>query len=253
MKSIIALTCLALLCITGCDDAPRKTKKASIHVQRNRNTCQPGQPCPCPAEKSSIPFRAPYGQPFAPSTLVTFAELPIPITDLPVNLRQHNYKGGSCYHASIENVMIGQGLYAESQEYRRLYSGGAYTGTISNNLTKQGIKFAYTNNGDFEFLVKALNSRRMIALPYKPGHAINLCGLTNEWAIMLDNNTPHKYDYVPLETFKRAWVHSYGGSAITVVSTPLPPIPHVGLLPEVQALLALMENANETPLELSSL
>ena len=238
----VAAALLASIAFTsGCDDQPTqptRTRKVRIEIEGTRPACPPGQPCPAPVPvyHAGIKVRAPYGQPFA--RLVSFDQLPIPICDLPTSLRQHNYKGGSCYHASIENVLIGQGEYQTAMDYREKHAYGASTEDIANCLNQHGIKFAYTNDGDIAFLEKALNSRRMIALPYKPGHAINLLGLTPQYAVMLDNNHPQEYEYVPRAEFESNWKHRYGGSAITCVGTPLPPVPHVQLLPEIESLLA---------------
>lgn len=196
-RHLLTLAASALL-LTGCDEPKRKKKKRPLP-----RVCPPGEPCP---------YRT-----------VRLDE--IPIVNPPENSRVRNYKGGSCFHASIQQVMVMQGFREEALEYRAAHWGAAGTHTIANNLDREGFRFAYTDNGDVAFLEWCMRTRRGAAIEYKKNHAITLVHLDREQAIVLDNNTPDRYDDpIPRDTFLARW-RGFGGGAITVVYSPLPPLP----------------------------
>ena len=146
--------------------------------------------------------------------------------DLPVELRKQNYKGGSCYHASFGNCLTQQGFHEAALDYWDSFAHGASTSTVATNAEKKGFRYAYTTNGDPDFLRWCADTRRWAAITYKPNHAINFVGLENngQTVVLLDNNKTKHYERVPAGEFFRRW-KGYGGGGITVVYDPMPPQP----------------------------
>lgn len=150
--------------------------------------------------------------------------------DLPPALRQENWGGGSCVHASTVSLLRWQGQHAMADWWRAQYSGGEYAGRHAKRLEAAGLRYAYTWSGDVAFLEWCVRTGRGAGIHYKTRHAINLTGLDAEYAYLLDNNAtdyPERhgtYERVPRATFERRWKER-GGIAWTLVYTPPPPIP----------------------------
>ncbi|MBL9123030.1 MAG: hypothetical protein JNG90_05320 [Planctomycetaceae bacterium] len=199
MARLISLFVMGLLLVAaGCDGQPKKKRPRTVPQQ-----CPPGQPCPYQTVRLDE----------------------IPIVNPPPNSRFKNYAGGSCYHASIQQVMVMQGFGDEALEYRAKYAHAASTNTIADNLDREGFRFAYTDRGDVGFLEWCMRTRRAAAITYFPRHAVTLVHLDQQNAMLLDNNRVAQYITIPRDEFLHRWRHEFGGGAITVVYHPVPPLP----------------------------
>ena len=147
------------------------------------------------------------------------------VLDLPAELRTQNWGGGSCVHASTVTLLQWQGMPELAEWWRHNYSGGESSSGITSKMEKAGLSYAYTKSGDESFLEWSCRTRRCAGIFYKPGHAVNLVGLDDENAYLLDNNHTSQIETVPRGEFMRRWKNNYGGFAWTIVATPSPPSP----------------------------
>lgn len=175
-------------------------------------------PRPCPDDGSPCPYKS-----VAPM-------------DLPPELRAKNYAGGSCYWAALESVLRWQGQPKLADWWRENYRGGAYTEQVAEAADAAGLKFAYTLDGEAEFLAWCSDTKRGAAITYGQAHAITFCGYVKDdrvdleggawFAVLLDNNDTDDLRRVPRAVFLSNWRQA-GGDAITVVHTPSPPRPWI--------------------------
>lgn len=155
------------------------------------------------------------------------------VLDLPPELRQKNWGGGSCVHASNVTLLRWQGQDDLADWWRNEYRGGEHADRLTKRLEAAGLRYAFTMQGDVAFLEWCCRTRRGAGIFYKPSHSINLVGLDAEHAYLLDNNATNypertgEYERVPRDTFIRNWQRQYGGFAWTLVYSPPPPIPHI--------------------------
>lgn len=149
----------------------------------------------------------------------------LPICNLPEALREHNYKGGSCVHASTESAFNWLHEYPLAKWWRNTYSGGeSYTGLVE-KLNKNKIPFYSTYSGDVNVLEKATAERRMATIFYYPSHSIDFNGFQDGYAYLLDNNRTGEWIRVPKDTFIKNW-KGYGGVAVVpLIGAPAPPLP----------------------------
>lgn len=153
------------------------------------------------------------------------------VMELPLELRQPNWGGGSCVHASNVMILRHQGLYEMADWWRKNYSGGEYDTRLAQRLDAAGLRYAYAHN-DEKFLMWCIRTRRGAGIFYKPNHSIACVGMDDTYVYLLDNNDvnyPEReghYERVPREEFFRKW-KGYGGFAWTLVYSPLPPEPHL--------------------------
>lgn len=168
------------------------------------------------------------------------------VLELPPELRTRNWGGGSCVHASNVNLLIHQGQLELAAWWRSNYSGGEYDDRLITRLEAAGVRYAYAHggsdrNGDGRddgeaFIEWAIRTRRGAGIFYKTNHSINIVGLDEQYAYLLDNNAvdyPERnghYERVPRAEFFRRW-HGYGGFAWTLVYDPPPPPPFVESAP----------------------
>jgi hypothetical protein len=165
--------------------------------------------------------------------LPTLEDFPAPnrvgvVMDLPRAMREPNYAGGSCVHASNIMLLRYQGLEELAAWWRRHYAGGERSDRLQERLTAAGVRFASTMNGDVSFLEWACRTGRGCGIFYKPNHSICLVGLDSEYAYLLDNNyvdLPEQrgYEKVPRAEFIARWQRQYGGFAWALVYQPPPP------------------------------
>jgi len=169
-------------------------------------------------------------RPLSPSLPGPYADRP-PV-DLPTELRQANYAGGSCMHASLITILRWQGLDELADYWRRNYSGAASVQDLAAIGNRLGLRYAWTTTGDAAFLEWCSQTRRGAAIHFKPAHACSFFGYVKrggrEFAVICDNNHPDRLEYWPKEKFLRAW-RSYGGRALTPVYSPWPPRPWVAM------------------------
>jgi len=145
--------------------------------------------------------------------------------DLPPELRERNYAGGSCVHAAFVACLRMQGREEEAERWRRTFAGGEYASRLISRANGAGLRVAYTRDGEAEFLEWCHRTRRPCVIFYKPSHAIVFVGYQDGRAVLMDNNHPSRLEYVEKQRFIRAW-RGYGGFALTPVYSPAPPIPH---------------------------
>lgn len=202
-KPLFALLSLAFLAVLpGCDDFDE-------------------QPPACPDGRC----------PFEPQQTQQPGKLsPYPVVDLPPQLRQGNWGGGSCYHASLCNVARAQGQFELAQWWHDNYRGGEYTDRLVKRINDAGLRFAWTDKGDMAFLEWCTRTNRWAAIPYFPGHAINFVTMDEKTVWLFDNNHTSEYLELPRAEFENNWKHRYGGDAVTLVYSPLPAPAWVGLL-----------------------
>lgn len=151
------------------------------------------------------------------------------LADVPPQLRQPNWNAangqGSCVNASTITLLRWLGLEEHAAWWRDNYEGGEWDTSHISHMTASGLKFAYTDTGDPAFLDWVSRNRLGAGIFYKPRHAINLVDLSQEWAVLLDNNRPGEYEYVPREEFLTNWRNEYQGFAWTFIWSPPPPLP----------------------------
>lgn len=152
----------------------------------------------------------------------------IPPMDLPPELRERNYSGGSCVHASTIMVLRWQGMEELADWWRQTYAHGESSSGLIGKADKAGLAFAYTLEGDEQFLDWVSSTRRGATIFYYPNHSICFNGFTDhgQTAVLLDNNRIDRYITLPRAEFLRAW-RGYGGFAFTPVGSPAPPRPFI--------------------------
>lgn len=158
-----------------------------------------------------------------------------PTVNLPLSLRQQNWLGnkgeGSCVHATMINLFRWQGRYWMAAHWRQTYGNGESAdatwdprSNLADKLTREGVRFAYTTDGDEAFLRWACGTRRGCGVTVLGGrHMVALVHYDDEWAGILDNNDISQIIWVPRETFLAEWKNS-NGWAVTPVYTPAPPL-----------------------------
>lgn len=201
---------------------------------------------------------------------VVFADTPAvmeqPVVKLPRELREWNWGGGSCVHASTVMVLRWSNNMELADWWRKTYSGGESYGGLTSKLTKNKVpwyssyadgnappndvaidmgnqfvselsyvcqqggipcSFYGTASGDERVLDRCIKERRGATIFYKPNHSIMLVHIDTEKAIVLDNNAIEQFEVIPRATFIKKW-HGYGGVAVVpVIGTPRPPLPRI--------------------------
>lgn len=154
-----------------------------------------------------------------------------PTMELPRALREQNWGGGSCVHASTVMLLRWQKNFAIADKWRATYSGGEYSSRLIQRMEAAGLRYSYTLDGDERFLEWCIQTRRGAGIFYKPNHAICLVGLDKDYAYLLDNNYidyPERnrgYEKVPRAEFMQRWKYEFGGFAWTPVYYPPPMLP----------------------------
>jgi hypothetical protein len=176
------------------------------------NVC-PLDQCPCPPDAKYYQVGVSQGV----------------VMTLPPELRQKNWGGGSCVHASNVSLLRWQGQYEMADWWRQAYSGGEYGDRLVSRLEAAGLRYAYTDSGDEAFLRWCIRTRRGAGIFYKPSHSINCVGMDDQFVYLLDNNATNypestgDYEKVPIDEFWRRW-KGYGGFAWTLIYTPHAPL-----------------------------
>lgn len=150
----------------------------------------------------------------------------VPPMLLPMELREPNYKGGSCVHASMVMCLRWQGHHELAAWWRQTYAYGETANGLISKADKAGLKFAYTTDGDPAFLDWVTRTNRGAVIFYFPAHSIVFRGYdpqTGE-AVLLDNNRIQQEIRVDRDRFVSAW-RGYGGFALTPVYSPPPAEP----------------------------
>jgi hypothetical protein len=154
----------------------------------------------------------------------------VPAMNIPRALREWNWGGGSCVHASTVMCLRWQGEEEAAAKHRAKYSGGETSSGLRAKLDRDGIDYSCTHNGSEEFLDFCSRTRRGAVIFYYPSHSICFAGFAKDSAgtdsaVLLDNNRIEKFIWVEKQAFLRAW-RGYGGFALTPLFRPAPPVPY---------------------------
>ncbi len=152
-----------------------------------------------------------------------------PTVNVPYDLRQENWLGrqreGSCTWATTISLLRWQGRYRKADWVRKNRGDGEWPEHMATGLDSAGIRYAYTTEGDVEFLEWACRTRRGCGITVKGGaHMVALVHLDSQWAAILDNNDIEKFIWVPRDALIAEWRASHGW-AVAVLYTPCPPLP----------------------------
>ena len=142
---------------------------------------------------------------------------------LPAEFRIDNYKGGSCVHASTATLLHWQGMHGMAEWWTRSYAHGEYSPRLNRRLDAAGLRYAYTMDGDIEWLRKCCRLRLGCAVNWPKSHMVTLVGIDDEWVYLIDNNSTERITRRSLSQFRREWT----GWAVTLVYTPPPPTPYI--------------------------
>jgi len=150
-----------------------------------------------------------------------------PPANLPVSLHQRNWLGpkkqGSCVHASLVSHMRWLNMHEMGERWRSTYGDGEWEDQLRRRLNAAGLDYVFTNRSDPRFLDWCSQTRRGAICWWKPSHCCTFVGWVTqdgkEYAAILDNNYPGKYELTPREQFIRLWA-GYGGFALSLVNEP---------------------------------
>jgi hypothetical protein len=150
-----------------------------------------------------------------------------PIVNLPEGLREWNWGGGSCVHASQVMEFRWCNNLELAKWWREHYSGGESFNGLTEKLRKAKIPYYATARGDVAALERCMKDRRGAVIFYYTNHSIMLCHLDEKRAIVLDNNRIDYFIEIPRDEFLRNW-KGFGGVAVTAtIGEPAPPLPYV--------------------------
>lgn len=165
-----------------------------------------------------------------------------PPANLPAELRQRNWtkrvlneatgryeEQGSCVYASLTSHLRWLHQWDVAERLKSRYGGGEYDSRLRSNLDNEGIDYDFTRRADPRFLDWASRTRRGAILWWKPSHCCTFMGWATDtngrqYATILDNNYPEKFEFHEREQFCRLWA-GYGGFALACVNDPVNPIP----------------------------
>lgn len=163
-------------------------------------------------------------------------------------------KGGSdnqglCVFTSIDHAARYQSCEAliGFRDFMRRYPGGGWPQKVSEYIPRMAASrglsvpdYVQHTGGDMEFLKLALKTGRYVCVTYAGSdgvfyrgpisHMVNLVHLSDEWAVIHDNNNgnlgfPHQYLWMTPAEFRSRWLARDGGWAIVLLAPPPPPIP----------------------------
>ena len=164
-----------------------------------------------------------------PNPDVIFGPPETPQANVPPACRQHNWsqgsmRNGSCTHASLMSLFRWQCQPNLADWWGKNHGGGEEPESLTAQLDRAGIDYAMTfNKADVGFLEWACRTRRGCAVAiYGRKHMVCLVGLTDEWAILLDNNSVNEFIWVPRQSFLNEYLWS-DSWAITPLYAPCPP------------------------------
>lgn len=190
-----------------------------------------------------------------PAPVATPRPVEIPIVNIPRSLREWNWGGGSCVHASTVMNFRWQNAMELADFWRKTYAGGESYNGLTNKLNRNKIPYYATAggggqdvagdftdfldqrghgwfgtfNGSEDVLERCTVERRGGVIFYYPNHSILFCGFTPDRsaAIVLDNNRIENFIAIPKDEFMRKW-RGYGGVCIVpTIGEPRPPIPYI--------------------------
>lgn len=169
--------------------------------------------------------------------------------DLPGDLHRRNTASrglGNCVFTSIHHAGLYQSVPAVVEFPKWLIDkgipGGGYPQKVADLVPKiakeRGLAvpdYVQHTGGDLEFLKLALRTGRFPCVTYAGqdgvyynggiDHMVNIVHLSDQWAVILDNNYPGKYLWMTPAEFAQRWKARGGGWAIVFLTPPPPPIP----------------------------
>ena len=152
---------------------------------------------------------------------------------MPVPLRQRNWTtvdGGSCVYASLTTHArwLNKLDLADWLSNPSINGGGEYSSRLRKKLDSIDVPYAYTEQGNPEFLDWCSRTRRGCILWWKPSHCCTFAGWTvldgKVYAAIIDNNQPGRYELTERSVFLKAWA-SYGGFGLALLVDPASPRP----------------------------
>ena len=169
--------------------------------------------------------------------------------DLPAAQHQRNIsvRGlGCCVFRSIDHAARYQNVPALVHMPEWMQSkgiaGGGYPQKVAQLIPRcaqdRGLpvpEYVQHTGGDMEFLRLALRTGRFVCVTYDGrdgvyyrgsiAHMVNLVHLSDNWAVILDNNYPGKYLWMTPREFETRWKGNGGGWAVVLLAPPPPPVP----------------------------
>lgn len=149
---------------------------------------------------------------------------------IPQAIKQRNWGGGSCVHASMMVLFRWQGHPEIAKMWGQKYSGGERWWGLEDKLRKEKIPFASTvGRYDVGFLERAISTRRgciAVVTVYEPGdHMVTLTELTDTQVGYVDSNDVSRVIHMPRDQFLEMW-RTAGSWACTPMFAPPPPLSH---------------------------
>ncbi len=157
-------------------------------------------------------------------------EVERPTVNLETIFRENNWLGpqgeGSCVHSTMVMLLRWQGQFDLADYWRANHADGEYASNLAAKMDRAGVRYAYTSRkDDVAFLQWACDTRRGCGVAVKNrAHMVMLVALDDQWACILDNNSPENFKWVKRDVFMKDWLSS-GSWAVTPIYTPPPPLP----------------------------
>lgn len=202
-----------------------------------------------------------------PSVQTTPRPVELPVVNIPRSMREWNWGGGSCVHASTVMHFRWHNAQDLATFWRKTYAGGESYSGLTNKLQRNkipfysvsggrnndvaekiesaqgfirelesdGHKWFGTFDGNVDVLERCTRERRGGVIFYYPNHSILFCGfgpsafpgIKGEQAHLLDNNRIEKFIEVPKAEFINNW-RGYGGVCVVpTIGSPRPPLPYI--------------------------
>lgn len=149
-----------------------------------------------------------------------------PPANLPTQLHVRNWLGplgqGSCVHASMKNHALWHNDFDFVQRWS--HSDGEYASRLMKRLDELDYEYTFTEKADPRFLDWCSQERHGCILWWKPSHCCTFMGWVRgndgrQYAAVLDNNYPGKFELTEREQFVRLWA-GYGGFALSLLEAP---------------------------------
>ena len=151
------------------------------------------------------------------------------VVELPTERLRRNWTSpwgaGSCMHASLRHLLHWQGAHELAEWWGQRYSGGESFNALSQKLSDANVNWAAGLPCDEGFLDKACAARRGAVVTFTADHAVALVGIDDQYAYVLDPNSPKQIQRFGRSEFLADWI-SRGGMALTpLAGPPAPPSP----------------------------
>lgn len=154
----------------------------------------------------------------------------------PQAIRERNYDGGSCVHASTVTQLRYLGLTDMATWWRSTYNRGEYSGRMDRRLASANLSFASLVDGGktSEWFIdwccgRYGGSRRGCCINMKGPHVVNIIGASPDWRqyYVVDNNHPQRVEVWDRDALIANHRRS-GGWVFTILDgSPPPPIPKI--------------------------